>query len=100
MQGHKYRTNHFVQWCDESDIHNMNDLTGRDLQAFRLWQQEDGDLKTMSLNQQTSAIRVFMKWCGSIEAIQPHCSSGMNAHTSPRRAGSAAPCTGTADTAI
>lgn len=69
VQGHKYRTNHFVRWCDENDIHNLNDLTGRDLQAFRLWRQEDGDLKTISLNQQMSAIRVFIKWCGSIEAV-------------------------------
>lgn len=69
VQGHKYRTNHFVRWCDENDIHNLNNLTGRDLQAFRLWRQEDGDLKTISLNQQMSAIRVFMKWCGSIEAV-------------------------------
>lgn len=69
VQAHRYRTNHFVRWCDENDIDNLNDLTGRDLQAYRLWRQEDGNLSKITLNQQMSTLRVFLKWCGSIEAV-------------------------------
>lgn len=69
VQAHRYRTNHFVRWCGENDIENLNNLTGRHLQEYRLWRQEDGDLKKITLNQQMSTIRVFMKWCGSIEAV-------------------------------
>jgi site-specific recombinase XerD len=69
VRAHKYRTNQFVQWCNKNDVHNMNDLTGRDLQAYRLWRQDEGDLKKITLNQQMSTIRVFLKWCGSIEAV-------------------------------
>jgi len=69
VQSYSYRTEHFVRWCDENGITNMNGLTGRDLQEYRLWRQEDGDLKKITLNQQMSTIRVFLNWCGSIEAV-------------------------------
>jgi integrase len=68
-RAHKYRTSHFIRWCEEKGIDDMNDLTGRHLQEFRLWRQEDGDLVKLTLNQQMSTLRVFLKWCGSIEAV-------------------------------
>jgi site-specific recombinase XerD len=69
VQSHKYRLNAFVRWCDENDIDNLNELTGRDLQEYRLWRQDDADLKKIALTQQMSTIRVFIKWCGSMEAV-------------------------------
>lgn len=71
-QGHRYRTNHFVRWTDEKGIENMNDLSGRDIHEYRLWRKEDGDLNKVSLQTQMSTIRVFLKWCGSIEAVDPN----------------------------
>lgn len=71
VRGHRYRTNHFVRWCDEQSIDNMNDLTGRDIHEYRLWRKEDGDLNTVSLQTQMCTIRVFLRWCGSIEAVDP-----------------------------
>ena len=72
VQGHRYRTNHFVRWCDEKGIDNMNDLTGRHIHEYRLWRKEDGDLNAVSLQTQMSTIRVFLRWCGSIEAVDPN----------------------------
>ena len=69
VEAHTYRTNHFVRWCDENDIQNLNSLSGRDIQEYRLWRQEEGDLKRITLNQQMSTLRVFLKWLGSIEAV-------------------------------
>jgi len=69
VQAHRYRTNHFVEWCGIEDIDNLNDLTGRSIQRYRLWRQETGDLAKITLNQQMSIIRVFLKWAGSIEAV-------------------------------
>lgn len=69
VQSHKYRLNAFIRWCDEKDIDNLNELTGRDLQEYRLWRQDDADLKKITLTQQMSTIRVFIKWCGSMEAV-------------------------------
>lgn len=72
VQAHRYRTNHFVRWCAENDVTNLNELTGRNLQEYRLWRQDDGDLKRITLKQQMSTIRVFLKWCASIEAVSPN----------------------------
>jgi integrase len=69
VQNHRYRLNPFVRWCGEEEIDNLNDLTGRDLQRYRLWRKEDGDLNKLSLRMQMSTLRVFLKWAGSIEAV-------------------------------
>ncbi len=85
VQAHRYRTNHFIRWCEENDVHNLNVLTGRNLQEYRLWRQEDGDLKTVTSNQQMSTIRVFLKWCGSIEAVPADLYEKVTAGPSGRR---------------
>ena len=69
VQNHRYRTNHFLRWCDEEGIDNLNDLTGRDIHRYRLWRKEDGDLNKLSLRMQMSTLRVLLKWAGSIEAV-------------------------------
>jgi integrase len=69
VQNHRYRLNPFVRWCGEKEIDNLNELTGRDLQRYRLWRKEDGDLNKLSLRMQMSTLRVFLKWAGSIEAV-------------------------------
>ncbi|ESS10261.1 MAG: site-specific recombinase XerD [uncultured archaeon A07HR60] len=71
VQSHRYRLNHFVRWCEENTIENLNNLTGRDLHEFRLWRKKDGDLNTVTMQTQMSTLRVFIKWCRSIEAVDP-----------------------------
>ena len=69
VRNHRYRLNPFVRWCGEKGIDNLNDLTGRDLQRYRLWRKEDGDLSKLTLRMQMSTLRVLLKWAGSIEAV-------------------------------
>ena len=69
VQNHRYRTNHFIDWCAEEGIDNLNDLTGRDIQQFRLWRKGDGELNKLTLRMQMSTLRVFLKWAGTIEAV-------------------------------
>lgn len=69
VRAHRYRTNYFVDWCGVEGIDNMNDLTGRSIQRYRLWREDTGDLAKITLNQQMSTVRVFLKWAGSIEAV-------------------------------
>ena len=72
VQGHRYRTNHFVRWCDQEGIENLNNLSGRDLHQYKLWRKEDGNLNKVSLTTQMSTIRVFLKWAASIDAVDPN----------------------------
>lgn len=69
VQNQRYRTNHFVRWCDEVGFENLNELTGHDIQKYRLWRKDDGDLNKMTMRAQMSTLRVFLKWAGSIEAV-------------------------------
>lgn len=71
LQSHEYRLNHFIRWCNEvAEITNLNDLTGRDLHRYKLWRQEDGNLNKTSLKGQIDTLRVFLRFCGSIDAVQ------------------------------
>jgi len=47
----------------------VNDISGRDIHAYRLWRKSDGDLYRISLQTRMGTLRVFMKWCGTIEAV-------------------------------
>lgn len=69
IQAHEYRLNHFVRWCGEQEIENMNDVSGRDLQQYRLWRREDGDLNNVTMVTQLSTLRVFIRWCENIDAV-------------------------------
>lgn len=68
---HRSRLGHFLKWCNEQGITNLNDLTGRKLKRYRAWRQQDGDLAKPSLKSQIDTIRVFISWCETIDAV-PH----------------------------
>lgn len=68
LQSHEYRLQAFVDWCEEEDITNLNDVSGRDLHAYRAARKED-DLKPVTLQGQLSTLRVFLKFCVSIDAV-------------------------------
>jgi site-specific recombinase XerD len=69
IRAHKGRLKHFVRWCDQEGIHNLNELTGRRLYEFRLWRKEDGDLNTTSVRTQLSTLRAFIKFLETIDGV-------------------------------
>lgn len=69
QRSHQSRLQYFVQWCHLEDFTNLNDLTGRDLQQYRLWRRADGDLAPASEKTQMDTIRVFIRWCETINAV-------------------------------
>lgn len=71
VQAHHYRTKHIVNWCAQQGVHNLNDLTVRNLHEFRLWHMERGDINRVTLRQHMCTLRVFLKWAASIDAVDP-----------------------------
>ena len=69
LYSHSSRLGHFVRWCDEEDIDNLNDLSGRTLHEYRLWRRREGDLAPTTEKTQMDTIRVFVKWLESIDAV-------------------------------
>lgn len=69
--GHRSRLRHFLRWCAEQGITNLNELNGRDRHRFRLWRRADGDLAPISEKTQMGTIRVFIRWAATIDAVPP-----------------------------
>jgi site-specific recombinase XerD len=70
LDAHRYRLQHFVRWCSQRGIERTESLDGKDLHEFRLWRRDDGDLNSVSLHTQLSTLRVFLKFCESIEIVE------------------------------
>jgi len=69
VRNHRYRMKHFLRWCDEREIQNLNELSGRDIQNYRLWLSQNDNLSALTIKNQLSGFRVFLKWSGSVEAV-------------------------------
>jgi len=69
LYSHSSRLGHFVRWCGEEEIDNLNVLSGRTLHEYRLWRRRDGDLAPASEKTQMDTLRVFVKWLESIDAV-------------------------------
>lgn len=71
IYSHRSRLGHFVRWCGIEGIDNLNTVTGRDLHRFRLWRRDDGNINNVTEKTQMDTLRVFIRWCQSISAVQP-----------------------------
>lgn len=58
----------FVDWCNQEGIDDTTELGGRDFYEYRIWRQNDGDLKTVTLRTQLSTLRKFVRFLETIEA--------------------------------
>jgi len=70
LYSHKSRLGHFVRWCDEQSIENLNDLTGRQLHRYRLWRRDEGDLSIASEKTQMDTLRVFIRWLEQVDGVE------------------------------
>jgi integrase len=75
LYSRRSRIGHFLRWCDEKGIDNLNVLTGRDMHEYRIWRRNEGDLAKTTVKGQMDTIRVFIRWCESIDAVQPDLST-------------------------
>jgi site-specific recombinase XerD len=71
IKSHEYRLDHFLRWCDQEGVDNLNDVSGRDLHQYKLWRRDEGDLSPASLKTQIDTVRVFIRFCESIDAVEP-----------------------------
>jgi site-specific recombinase XerD len=70
-QSHGYRLTQFVRWCETEGIDNLNEISGRDIHRFRVKRREEDGLATASMKGQLATLRLFLRFCASIDAVQP-----------------------------
>jgi len=67
-----YRNNrttldHFLTWCAERNIGNLNDLTGRDMADYVAWRRQK--VKPITLQKSLSTIRVALGYWADLDAV-------------------------------
>lgn len=70
VQTHQQRLKWFIQYLKEEEV-KLNELTGRDLQNYRRWRLEEGDLNKTSERSNQVTLRVFLRWCEQMNAVKP-----------------------------
>jgi len=70
LYSHRSRLGFFTQWCDDEQIENLNNLSGRDLHRYRLWRRSEGDLAPTTEKTQMDTVRVFIRWLETIDGVK------------------------------
>lgn len=70
IYSHRSRLGHFIRWCATEEITNLNELTGRQLHAYRIWRRTEGDLSKVTEKTQMDTLRAFIKWLESVDGVE------------------------------
>ncbi|MEF8894340.1 tyrosine-type recombinase/integrase [Halodesulfurarchaeum sp.] len=60
----------FLDWTDEREMSNLNNLAGRDLMAFKTWRKSQTDINSVTLNGTLAVVQRFLRFCETIEAVE------------------------------
>lgn len=71
LQAHDYRLRQFVAWCEDQSIDNLNEISGRELHRFRIKRRDEDGLATATMKGQLATLRAFLRFCATIEAVDP-----------------------------
>lgn len=68
IESYRYKLTRFIEWCEQEDVDNLNELSGRSLLEFK--QSRSEDLNPVSLKGQLDTLRAFIRFCESIDAVE------------------------------
>ena len=69
ISSHSDRLSHFVTWFeDETDYEYLHELDGMDLRLWRVWRFDD-DHAEMYVKAVQDSVRVFLRFCRDVEAV-------------------------------
>lgn len=67
---------HFIEWCNQRELENLNAIDGRSIDDFRIWRREESSDEVDALAPKTMSddmylFKSFLNYLESIEAIRP-----------------------------
>lgn len=72
LELHDKHVGSFIEFCDERGVENLNDLTARTVNEYRLEIGEDYQQSTVSIY--LSTVRQFVRFCEGLNAVAPNVS--------------------------
>lgn len=84
LQTYDYRLRKFRRWCDDQEIEDLNELSGRDLDAYERHRREQGIKKT-TLKGDMRDVRSAIQYWERIEAVQEGLSEKVPVPTPSKR---------------
>jgi len=69
IRARRSRISTFVDWLDDREITNLNELTGRLVKEYQLESRKEADWAPSTEKSMMDTTRVFVRWCESIEAV-------------------------------
>lgn len=68
LKSHRSRLQFFLDWCAQTEITNLNELSGRDLQKYRNWRKDGLSVSSLETNMRT--LRIFLQKCVKFDAVR------------------------------
>lgn len=70
LTSHRSRLKPFIRWCEDHDIENLNNLTGRQVEAYAS-QLRGSDLAETTVRSRIRTLSVLLQYARDIEGVKP-----------------------------
>jgi site-specific recombinase XerD len=84
LQAHEYGLKQSVDWCEDDGIENPNELSGRDVDRFRVKRREDG-VATATMEGQLATLRMGLGFSATMDAVESGLAEVFIPHPPPVR---------------
>ena len=69
-QDYSYDLTRFLEYGDYTGLEDLSNLSSRNLEEFREWRKQDGNIGLATLHGQLMNIRAMIKWCERTEIVE------------------------------
>ncbi len=76
-RNHRYALKRFVEWTEKVGLEDISNLDGLHLHDFKIHRRENGGINEVTLYNNLSTVRVFIRWLESMEVVESEVAENM-----------------------